>query len=290
MEQKNYKTGQTFKEMHILGIDSSTVKLSIAVTSCSKTGMRTYALQYSRHSGFMKSIVALTDKVLKKAGIDIKDIDLFCVNRGPGDFTGTRIGISLIKTFALVENKQSAGIDALDIYAMQAATHNAGKILQLISGGLRAYIVPAADIKRDEAFFCIYEASFNESNNCTGKLVYRNREFFINKTENDSIVAANAFTDSFKKSFKALLDKDSQDYFEKANNALFFCGTAFASNSNISTGLRELKQQFFIVKKSLYPDAQYLNMCAMYRIEKNGAINERIIPYYAREFIPFKKK
>lgn len=280
--------------MHILGIDSSTERLSIALTSCSQTStlknLRTDALQYSRQGGFMKSIIALADKVLRKAGIDIKDVGMFCVNRGPGDFTGTRIGISLIKTFALVENKPSAGIDALDIYAMQAASHNAGKILQLISGGLRAYIVPAADIKRDELFFCIYEASLNEGCSCTGKLVYRNREFFINKTGNDNIAETGAFTDSFKKCFEALLDTYPQDHFEKANNALFFCGTAFANNSSIAAGLRELKQQFFIAKRSLYPDAQYLNICAMYRLDKNGVTNERIIPYYAREFVPLKKK
>lgn len=276
--------------MHILGIDSSTGRLSIAVSCCSKEGMRTYAMQYSRRSGFMKIIVALTDKVLKKAGIDIKDIDLFCVNRGPGDFTGTRIAVSLIKTFALAENKPSAGIDALDIYAMQAASNNAGKILQLISGGLRSYIVPAADIKRDEVFFSVYEASLNEGYSCTGKLVYRNRQFYINKTGSDSIAEAVAFTDSFEGCFKALLDTDSQNDFEKANNALFFCGTAFANNNSIAAGLSKLKQQFFIAKRSLYPDAQYLNMCAIYRLDKNPAINERIIPYYAREFIPFKKK
>ena len=294
MGQKNYKTGKTFKEMHILGIDSSTGRLSIAVTSCSEPvpvkNIQTDAIQYSRQSGFMKSIIALTDKVLKKAGIDIKDIGMFCVNRGPGDFTGTRIGISVIKAFALVNNKPSFGIDALDVYAMQAASLNPGKILQLISEGLRAYIVPAADIKRDELFFCIYEASVNAGRNCQGKVFYRNREFFINKVGNDNIAEAGAFTNSFEKCFKYLLDTDSQDCFEKPNNALFFCGTAFADKSSVAAVSRELKQEFFIAKRSLYPDAQYLNMCAMYRLDKNGAENERIIPYYAREFIPFKKK
>ncbi len=280
--------------MHILGIDSSTDRLSIAVTSCSESeplkNLRTNALQYSRQSGFMKSIITLTDKVLKRAGIDLKDIDMFCVNRGPGDFTGTRIGISVIKAFALANDKPSFGIDSLNVYTMQAASQNAGKILQLISGGLRVYIVPAADIKRDEVFFCIYEASPNAGNNCQGKVFYKNREFFINKTGNNIIVEAGEFINSFKKYFEALPDTGSQDYFEKANNTLFFCGTAFVNCSSIATGLSELKQQFFISKKSLYPDAQYLNMCAIYRLDKNSATGERIIPYYAREFIPFKKK
>lgn len=238
----------------------------------------------------MKSIIALTDKVLEKAAIDIEEIDYFCVNRGPGDFTGTRIGISLIKTFALSQNKPSAGIDALDIYAMQAAYYNAAKIMQLLSGGLRACIVPAIDIKRDELFFCIYEASLYEGHKCAGKLVYKNRELFINKIGNDSISGAGTFIDSFKEYFKDLLGEHLREYFEKQNNALFFCGTAFASYGSIAAGLRELKHKFFIVKKSLYPDAQYLNICAIYRFYKNGAAIERIMPYYAREFTPFKKK
>jgi len=50
----------------------------------------------------------------KHAGITIDDVDGFVAARGPGSFTGLRIGISVAKALAFAGQKPVAGISSLD--------------------------------------------------------------------------------------------------------------------------------------------------------------------------------
>ena len=47
----------------------------------------------------------------------LKDIDLFVCDKGPGSFTGIRIGVSTIKAFLDVTNKKAVGVSSLEILA-----------------------------------------------------------------------------------------------------------------------------------------------------------------------------
>lgn len=59
-------------------------------------------------------LMPLIDKVLKESNVDIREIDLFACDKGPGSFTGIRIGIATIKAFADVNHKQVIGITSLE--------------------------------------------------------------------------------------------------------------------------------------------------------------------------------
>ena len=50
----------------------------------------------------------------KRACMELSDIDLFAAARGPGSFTGLRIGISVIKGLAFAMEKPCAGVSSLD--------------------------------------------------------------------------------------------------------------------------------------------------------------------------------
>ena len=50
----------------------------------------------------------------KRACMELSDIDLFVAARGPGSFTGLRIGISVIKGLAFAMEKPCAGVSSLD--------------------------------------------------------------------------------------------------------------------------------------------------------------------------------
>jgi tRNA threonylcarbamoyladenosine biosynthesis protein TsaB len=52
---------------------------------------------------------------LKYTGNVFQDIDKFAVSTGPGSFTGIRVGMTAIKTFAQILNKPVAAIDTLSI-------------------------------------------------------------------------------------------------------------------------------------------------------------------------------
>jgi tRNA threonylcarbamoyladenosine biosynthesis protein TsaB len=62
----------------------------------------------------------LIHQVLQISHVSLKDIDGFAVTRGPGSFTGLRIGISTVKGFAASSGKPMVGVSTLDALANQA--------------------------------------------------------------------------------------------------------------------------------------------------------------------------
>ncbi len=58
-------------------------------------------------------LVPIIEDVLKEAGISFKDLGLIVTTKGPGSFTGLRIGMTTAKTLGLSLNIPVQGIDTL---------------------------------------------------------------------------------------------------------------------------------------------------------------------------------
>ena len=86
--------------MNILSVDSSTRKLSVAVSRNEELLSEAVDHTSMKH---MVIIMGLLDRALFKAKLTLGDIDAFGVNIGPGDFTGTRVGVSVIKILSWLE-------------------------------------------------------------------------------------------------------------------------------------------------------------------------------------------
>jgi len=67
-------------------------------------------------------LMPLINKLLTETNTKISDIDLFACDIGPGSFTGIRIGVSTIKAFMDVTNKQAIGITSLETLAYNLDT------------------------------------------------------------------------------------------------------------------------------------------------------------------------
>ncbi|MBR2879424.1 MAG: tRNA (adenosine(37)-N6)-threonylcarbamoyltransferase complex dimerization subunit type 1 TsaB, partial [Oscillospiraceae bacterium] len=80
--------------MIILSLESSAKSASVAV---SKDG--TLLAQSFQNSGLTHSctLLPMAEDLLKNAGLKMSDIDAVAVARGPGSFTGIRIGVSAAK-------------------------------------------------------------------------------------------------------------------------------------------------------------------------------------------------
>ena len=142
--------------MYILGIDSSSGRVSISVNRDQQLLSK---VEYgdSKNQKYMVSIIYLIDKALKQANISLDFVDLFAVNIGPGDFTGTRIGVSVAKTLAWTGSKPICGIGSLDITALDIFFKNLNKIQKLLGKGKQIIIAPILDIKRNEVFFSFFK-------------------------------------------------------------------------------------------------------------------------------------
>ncbi len=100
--------------MKILAVESSAKSASVAVTDEGHLVSECFVNASLTHS---KTLMPMTDYALKQADLKIEDIDAFCVNTGPGSFTGIRIGVSAVKGLALCDNKPCAGISTLESLA-----------------------------------------------------------------------------------------------------------------------------------------------------------------------------
>lgn len=126
--------------MKSLLIDTSTEYLSLAIAIDEKI-VRYQNVNLNREMS--KKILPNIEKLLTKAGITLKDIDVFGVGLGPGTFTGLRVGLSTIKAFVFALNKPLIGISSLDIVAQGAKNVDKVCVLQ--------------DARRQKVFACVYE-------------------------------------------------------------------------------------------------------------------------------------
>lgn len=107
------------KEPLILAIETATRAGSVALARgreilCSAVGDAMVS-----HSN---DLISSVEKVLGFAGAELGDVDLFAAAVGPGSFTGLRIGLATIKSFAVCKGKRCAGVSTL-----AAIAHAAGE-------------------------------------------------------------------------------------------------------------------------------------------------------------------
>jgi tRNA threonylcarbamoyl adenosine modification protein YeaZ len=255
--------------MQILGIDSSTKNLSVGFSQ-DDTGY--FGVNFSKETGFMVNIISCIDKVIKKAGKSISDVDAFSVNIGPGDFTGTRIGISVAKTLALVTGKPIYGIRALDICAAGLLLNGAAKISRLLQKKESVFLLPVLDVKRNEVFFSIYEASFEGDNNSSFTHKFGENNIFVSKVSGDHLVDCESFSIELDKIF--LSEPIIVTVGRKP--AVFVSGTGFLNYKHLFKDISKINYGFYLDSKSFYPDARFLNMCSHFRAVgeiKNPGLN-----------------
>lgn len=100
--------------MKLLGIDTSAKCASAAVCTEDKIIISGTIHTNLTHS---QTLLPLVKDLLKAAEIQLEDIDAYAVSKGPGSFTGIRIGVSAVKGFATAKNKECFGVSTLEALA-----------------------------------------------------------------------------------------------------------------------------------------------------------------------------
>ncbi len=106
--------------LNVLCVDTSTEACSVAVL-CS-TGKEplvndSFMLAPREHT---QKILPTVEKVLQDSALTLADIDVLAYGRGPGSFTGVRIGISIAQGLAFGIDKPMVGVSTLQAMAQQA--------------------------------------------------------------------------------------------------------------------------------------------------------------------------
>lgn len=127
--------------MKVLSIDTATESATCAVLDDKKLLGEIVFNYKKQHSVILMEII---DSLLKNLKLDISDIDGFVVSKGPGSFTGLRIGAAAIKGLSQGTKKPFVGISTLDSLAYNMA----------YTPGI---ICPIIDALRGNVYTSIYE-------------------------------------------------------------------------------------------------------------------------------------
>lgn len=120
--------------MRVLAIDTSTMISTVTVSEDRKIIGDFNVNQEKTHS---ESLVPMVENLLSLLGLKISDIDIFAVAKGPGSFTGLRIGMTIAKTFAQVKDKKLIPVSTLKALCLNSS--NKYKASMLDARGKRVY-------------------------------------------------------------------------------------------------------------------------------------------------------
>lgn len=128
----------------IILIETSTALCSVALAEDGK-------VTAYRESSAPKAHASLTavfvQEVLEERGVKLADCDAVCVSKGPGSYTGLRVGVSTAKGLCFGSGKPLLAVGTLDTLVAQAAE---------IAGNPR-FIVPMIDARRMEVYSAVFE-------------------------------------------------------------------------------------------------------------------------------------
>jgi len=265
--------------MNILNIDSTSARSFITL---SRQGEILKPVSRESDRKYMEMIMADIDRMIKKARLDIGEIDAIGVNKGPGDFTGTRIGISVVKTLGWVLDIPVYGINALDVMAHSIARANKGIIEKSISSGRSAFVLPCLDVKKKELYFSYYEINGDDHNNkksdIVASIIIKDKPYSILRRNDMELLAAEEFPGSINKWLSS----------SRGEKNVIIGGNCILNYSKILVGLSKNLEGIYLDRKNILPDPASLDICVRNAMEA-GAPEERVNPVYVRDFVPFGK-
>ncbi len=102
--------------MKILSVSTATNHLSVALNEDQQVIVEKNERDERNHSEHLDPLI---EEILKENKLTLNDIDRFAVAIGPGSYTGLRIGITTVKMFASILNKEVVGISTLQALAKE---------------------------------------------------------------------------------------------------------------------------------------------------------------------------
>ena len=126
--------------MKILALDSSGLVASVALLE-NDTLIAEYTVNHKKtHS---QTLLPMLDEIVCMTETDLHSIDAIAIAKGPGSFTGLRIGSATVKGLGLALDKPIIGVPTIEGLAMNLY-------------GTDALICPLMDARRNQVYTGIY--------------------------------------------------------------------------------------------------------------------------------------
>jgi tRNA threonylcarbamoyladenosine biosynthesis protein TsaB len=144
---------------YILNIDTATTNCSVSVSK-NKEIVSLFELNEKGYS-HAENLHAFIRQAIEKAGITLAALDAIAISKGPGSYTGLRIGVSAAKGLCFALNKPLISVPTLDVLARK---------IEIEEG----VIVAMLDARRMEVYSALYDLTYTSIRKTEAQIIDEN--------------------------------------------------------------------------------------------------------------------
>jgi tRNA threonylcarbamoyladenosine biosynthesis protein TsaB len=160
--------------------------LETATNLCSVSLGNDAGVLHTRESKDSKShasmLTVFIEEILKESGIKAGELEAIAVSKGPGSYTGLRIGVSVAKGIAYAARIPLIGIDT----TLSMFWGNSGMVTETEKAQNNILFCPMIDARRMEVYYAIYDTSGNIVKNIAAEVI--REDSFDNFPESQKII------------------------------------------------------------------------------------------------------
>lgn len=172
---------------NILCIETATTNCSVAIGQNGKS--IAFKEKNNKQYSHAEKLHVFIEEVIKAASLELKDLDAIAVSKGPGSYTGLRIGVSAAKGLCFALDIPLISIPTLDSLASQVTLHE------------NEMVVPMLDARRMEVYSAVFDSK--------GKQIRETRAEILDES---------SFCDYLEKQKRVYFIGDGVEKFQKVQN------------------------------------------------------------------------
>lgn len=154
----------------ILHIETSTKNCSVSIANCGELiSLKEINTGNYSHAEMLHPLI---NEALQESKLTIKEIEAIAVGKGPGSYTGLRIGVSAAKGLCFANDIPLISINSLEILAQS---------LSIDSG----FIIPMIDARRMEVYDAIYDKNHNTVRQTKAEII--DQDSFLEELQNQKV-------------------------------------------------------------------------------------------------------
>lgn len=131
----------------VVALDTSTAAMAMAIVRGDEVLGEVLSMAERNHS---VEVVSKLKALMADCGVTAETLDGIAVGRGPGSYTGMRIGVTVAKTLAWTWNKPIVGVSSLEALAYGS--------MQAVADGGEHWYVPLMDARRGQVYTAAFAA------------------------------------------------------------------------------------------------------------------------------------
>jgi tRNA threonylcarbamoyladenosine biosynthesis protein TsaB len=153
----------------ILNIETSTEVCSVTIAQNGLTLFKKESVEGLNHSSVLTVFI---EKLFKENNIQPKTLDAVTVSKGPGSYTGLRIGVSVAKGLCYGLNIPLISVNSLEVLGKYAAQNS--EKYNLSKNENQILFCPMIDARRMEVYTALYNSDGKEIRQVSAEIIEEN--------------------------------------------------------------------------------------------------------------------